>query len=146
MNNCSDNDSLDLMLKPSMLAKKCTFVLHVIAVTMILNSAMPIIFSLAFIIAILISGYHAHRELLHQQIQNRHIRFTSKQGWQLKMQKDSFQSVAVLPSTWMCVWLIVLHYRIEHRVLTLAIFCDALHPDEFRRLRVYLRTRHQAKS
>ena len=129
-----------------MLAKKCLFVQHVIAVTMMLNSVMPKILSLAIISAIIISVYHAHRELLHQQIQNRQIRFTSKQGWELKMQQDNFQPLEVLPSTWMCVWLIVLHYRIEHRVLTLAIFCDALDPDEFRRLSVYLRTRHQAKS
>lgn len=142
MNKPINSDSLSLRLKPSRLAKNCLYVPHVMAVTMILKSALPTIISLAFIIAIIISGYLSYRQLLHQQKQNRHIRFISRRGWQLKLQKDNFQAVEILPGSWMCVWLIVLHYRLENRVYALPIFCDAMHPDEFRRLRVYLRTRH----
>lgn len=68
------------------------------------------------------------------------IRYSQKNGWEIKRENERFQAVEILPSTWISMWLVLIHFQYENRSYVWPIFLDAMRQVEFRRLRVYLQT------
>lgn len=56
---------------------------------------------------------------------------------------QDWRAVTLLPGSHVSPWLCVLHCRSDGRTHHLAIYPDSLHPEDYRRLRVWLRWRAQ---
>lgn len=76
----------------------------------------------------------------HRQFQPYQIRHTDHSIWQLATTADDFQTIEILPSSVITVWVIVLHFRIENgNCRSLAIINDALNDKDYRALAVALK-------
>lgn len=61
-------------------------------------------------------------------------------GWQLAVIADDFQTIQILPSSVITVWLIVLHFRLENgKFQSLVLLNDALESQDYRALVVALK-------
>ena len=140
MNVPIDGNSLNLIIKPSRQWKKCLLVFHVLAITMLDIAALPALVEFACNIVVLVSGCVINRQLQRQDQQGKQIRYTASDGWQIKLGTSTFLAADIMPATWIGSSLIVLQFRVEKHQYIWPIFADAMSADEFRRLRVYLRT------
>lgn len=130
---------LNFYLKPSRLANIWMTSCHSLAFISIAFSYLPQALKIGFLLMVSMSGFLSHWRNRRDQQLGTQIRLTARKGWQIKNGQEHLLSVEILPSTWMCAWLVLLHYRSNQQFYVRPIFCDALDKEAFRRLRVYLR-------
>ena len=119
-------------LKPSKKLQRFFIFTHLIAIGASLANALPMSMKLALLALISINYAKFYQRLNKEQ---RKIRFTEKQGWQLS-EHGEFESVTVLKSTVITTTFIFLHLKNKPAFI---IANDALPEDEYRRLIVKLK-------
>lgn len=68
------------------------------------------------------------------------IRYHEASTWSVAITGNEFQTLQILPSTVVTIWLIVLHFRLENgKFQSLLIFNDALSDKDYRGLVVTLK-------
>ena len=140
MNKQCHGQYFNLSLKPSSLAIAWLVFTHLTAIVMILISAWSVSFKVLFACVLLVGCYFNYRKLTNPAQLHKQLRFSVECGWQIKNAKDNIDAVLILPTTWLCEWLIVLHFQLGNSRCVWPIFCDEVHANEFRRLKVLLKS------
>ncbi len=67
------------------------------------------------------------------------LRLNGDGSLELRAGGEDWQAAALLPRSSVTPWLCLLAYRAQGQTHSLALYPDSLHPDDFRRLRAWLR-------
>ena len=112
---------------------------HSLAAFASLTNALPWIYKLIALITVGLSLFLSLRRY-HYCYNPYCIRYNKASNWQLAITKADFQTLTILPSSVITVWLMVLHVRVENgNHYNLVIMNDALIDQNYRALAVTLK-------
>lgn len=103
----------------------------VIAAICIMLLSVAVLIKLLACIVIAIAGYFA----VVKHNQHRQLIWHEDNHWTIKSEESDVKA-ALLPDSYVSSWLTILCFRTDdNKKLTVMIFSDAIHPEQFRRLR-----------
>jgi len=134
--------SLHIKTQPSRLMRLWINGLHALLMLAISTSAVNGIWQGLLLSLIAADWLREWRGLQRLEAKGICLRFNETQGWEVDYaDQNDFHTVRIEPSSWSSSWGVILHIRDGKTVVRQMVFCDALTNEEFRRLRVVLRTR-----
>jgi hypothetical protein len=111
-------------------------VMHALALISCWPNALPLPVQLILSGLVLLSGHH-HRQP--QASIGCRLRYSPQSAWTFSPPDSDFISIEILPSSVICAWACVIHYRHATGTRQLLVMHDALAADDFRRLKVQLK-------
>lgn len=133
--------SLHLIVERSPVLTALLWVIHALALIAAIANPLEVIVRLLLVGAILINLMHCRRSL------NQECGLTLTPGgdWEVLMNGKATTG-RLEADTLVTPWLVILNLRMPSRRLALPIFRDAVDPESFRQLRVYLKLHRHSRA
>jgi hypothetical protein len=117
-------------------------IIHALAGVACLTNALPFLYKILLLVTVGASFFLNLRRY-HIQFQPYQLKYHQDSGWSIAIENDNFQTLEILPSTVITIWLIALHFRLENgKSQSLLIVNDALSQQSYRALVVTLKVTH----
>lgn len=130
--------TLNLLIKSSVYRSILLKTLHIMSFAACWLNNLPLTIQIALSALVIGSGFYQSR----QPQSDFYLRYSDKNQWSAAFNNQPFQPIAILTTTVITQWLVILHFEIQQRPLTRLIFRDSLSRNDYRRLMVELRINH----
>lgn len=112
--------------------------LHGIALLAIIITSVAITYKVIIIFLIFYSLFYYSKKA--KQCAELYIRYSQENGWEKAHLENQFESIEILPSTFHCLYFVVLYIKKQNSTKQTILICkDALKNDGFRKLTVELK-------
>lgn len=130
--------TLNLLIKSSSYQLILVQTLHIISFAACWLNNLPLLVKIALSALAIASGIYQYK----QPQSDFYLRYSDKTQWSAAFNNQQFQPIAILTTTVITQWLVILHFEIQQRSLTRLIFRDSLSRNDYRRLMVELKINH----
>lgn len=114
---------------------------HSLALVASITNALPWELRILLCTAVLINLYFSAKQYgVFGTIPIVEVRYADKEGWTLQTGDKKLHSVTLLPTSVLTSLVSILHFKADIKVIPLVVFSDSMGKEEYRRLRVFMKT------